>query len=39
MSRRSPEPFAWLLFSVYGVVAALVAPVLLVLFGLAFPLG
>jgi fumarate reductase subunit D len=39
MSKRSPEPFAWLLFSTGGVVAALVAPVLLVLFGLAFPLG
>ena len=39
MSRRSPEPFAWLLFSTGGMVAALVVPVLLVLFGLAFPLG
>src|SRR5215468_1781009 len=39
MSRRSPEAFAWLLFSAGGMVAALFVPVLLVLFGLAFPLG
>src|SRR5262249_23600665 len=36
---RSPEPFVWLLFSAGGMVAALVLPVLLFLFGLAFPLG
>lgn len=35
----SPEPFLWLLFSGGGVAAALLAPVLLVLLGLAFPLG
>jgi fumarate reductase subunit D len=35
----TPEPFVWLLFSAGGVVAALVLPVLLVLFGLAIPLG
>ena len=29
----------WLLFSAGGVVAALVLPVLLVLFGVAIPLG
>jgi fumarate reductase subunit D len=39
MTRRSPEPFAWLLFSAGGVLAALFVPVLLLLFGLAFPLG
>jgi fumarate reductase subunit D len=40
MARRStPEPFVWLLFSAGGVVAALVLPVLVVLFGLAIPLG
>jgi fumarate reductase subunit D len=38
-SRTTPEPFVWLLFSAGGVVAALVLPVLLVLFGLAIPLG
>lgn len=37
--RRSPEPFLWLLFSGGGMVAALVLPVLLLLFGVAFPLG
>jgi fumarate reductase subunit D len=37
--RASPEPFLWLLFSAGGVVAALTVPVLLFLFGLAFPLG
>jgi fumarate reductase subunit D len=36
---RSPEPLVWLLFSGGGVLAALFAPVLLFLFGLAFPLG
>jgi fumarate reductase subunit D len=38
-TRTSPEPFVWLLFSAGGVVAALVLPVLLVLFGVAIPLG
>ncbi len=38
MARRTIEPFLWLLFSVGGVVAALLIPVLLLLFGLAFPL-
>ncbi|SON63287.1 Fumarate reductase subunit D [Mycobacterium simulans] len=37
--RRSAEPFLWLLFSSGGMAAALVVPVLLFLFGLAFPLG
>ena len=40
MARRATvEPFLWLLFSAGGGVAALVIPVLLLLFGLAFPLG
>ena len=39
MARRATlEPLLWLLFSAGGVVAALVIPVLLLLFGLAFPL-
>src|SRR2546427_11688987 len=33
------EPFFWTLFSAGGVVAALLMPVHIVLFGLAFPLG
>jgi fumarate reductase subunit D len=37
--RRSAEPFLWLLFSAGGMAAALVLPVLLFLFGVAFPLG
>ena len=37
--RTTPEPFVWLLFSAGGVVAALVLPVLLVLLGVAIPLG
>ncbi len=37
--RTTVEPLLWLLFSAGGVVAALVVPVLLLLFGLAFPLG
>jgi fumarate reductase subunit D len=39
MIKRSAEPLLWLLFSAGGVVAALVLPMLLFLFGVAFPLG
>ena len=39
MARRSVEPLLWLLFSAGGVVAAMLIPSLLFLFGLAFPLG
>jgi len=39
MHKRSNEPFVWLLFSAGGVVAALLIPIHLFLFGLAFPLG
>ncbi len=39
MARRTVEPFVWLMFSGGGMVAALVLPVLLFLFGLALPLG
>ena len=38
MIRRHPEPLLWMLFSAGGVVSALLMPMLLVLFGLAFPL-
>jgi fumarate reductase subunit D len=39
MSKQSNEAFFWMLFSAGGVVAALLIPVQLVLFGLAIPLG
>ncbi|MCI0392211.1 MAG: fumarate reductase subunit D [Acidobacteria bacterium] len=39
MAKRSNEPFLWSLFSAGGMIAALMVPVLLFLFGLAFPLG
>ena len=39
MGKRSNEPFLWSLFSSGGTVAAFLIPVLLLLYGLAFPLG
>src|SRR5690349_11438211 len=39
MSKRSNEPFLWMLFSAGGTVAAMLMPIHLLLFGLAFPLG
>ena len=39
MTKKSNEPLLWTLFSAGGVVAALVLPVLLLLFGVAIPLG
>ena len=36
---RTIEPPMWLMFSAGGVLAAVLIPVLLFLFGLAFPLG
>ena len=39
MGNRSNEPPLWLLFSAGGVVAAMLIPIHLFLFGLAFPLG
>jgi fumarate reductase subunit D len=39
MTKRHLEPVLWLLFSGGGVVAAVFLPVLVVLFGLAIPLG
>ncbi len=39
MGKRSNEPFLWLLFSAGGVLAAMLIPIHLLLFGLAFPLG
>jgi fumarate reductase subunit D len=39
MSERRVEPVVWLMFSGGGVLAAVFLPILVVLFGLAFPLG
>ncbi|HKA91559.1 MAG TPA: fumarate reductase subunit FrdD [Haliangiales bacterium] len=39
MAKRSVEPLLWMVFSAGGVMAALFIPILLILFGLAFPLG
>src|SRR6266446_3595036 len=39
MHKRSNEPFLWLLFSAGGVVSAMLMPIYLLLFGLAFLLG
>ena len=39
MTTRSIEPLLWTLFSAGGVMAALFIPVLVLLFGVAFPLG
>ena len=39
MTKRHFEPIVWLLFSGGGVVASVFLPILIVLFGLAIPLG
>jgi fumarate reductase subunit D len=39
MARASIEPLLWMLFSAGGVLAALLIPILALLFGVAFPLG
>ena len=39
MAKRRAEPLAWLLFTSGGLAAALLLPVLLVLFGLVFAAG
>lgn len=39
MTKRRVEPILWLLFSGGGVLAAVFLPILVLLFGLAFPLG
>lgn len=39
MVKRSLEPVLWLLFSAGGVVSALLLPSLVLLLGIAFPLG
>jgi fumarate reductase subunit D len=37
--KRPIEPFLWLLFSAGGVASAMLMPSLVLLFGVAFPLG
>jgi fumarate reductase subunit D len=37
--KRHAEPLLWMLFSAGGVVSGMLMPVLVLLFGLAFPLG
>jgi fumarate reductase subunit D len=39
MTRRRVEPLVWLMFSAGGVLAAVLLPSLVLLFGLAIPLG
>ena len=39
MAKRRAEPLVWLLFTSGGLEAALLLPILLVLFGLVFPAG
>ena len=39
MAKRQIEPLLWMLFSAGGVVAALLVPSLVLLLGVAFPLG
>ena len=39
MIKRHPEPLLWMLFSAGGVVSAMLMPVLVLLFGIAYPLG
>jgi len=39
VTKRSNEPFFWILFGAGGVIAAVLIPIHLFLFGLAFPLG
>jgi fumarate reductase subunit D len=39
MAKRSNEPLLWFLFSAGGALAALLIPILLFLYALAFPLG
>jgi fumarate reductase subunit D len=37
--KRHPEPLLWMLFSAGGVVSALLLPAILLIFGVAVPLG
>ncbi len=37
--KRHPEPLLWMLFSLGGVLSATLMPILVLLLGVAFPLG
>ena len=39
MIKRHPEPLLWMLFSAGGVMSAMLMPILVLLFGIMFPLG
>jgi succinate dehydrogenase subunit D len=39
MNKRHPEPLLWMLFSAGGVTSGMAMPILVLLLGLAFPLG
>ena len=39
MIRRQPEPLLWMLFSAGGVMSGMLMPMLVLLFGIAIPLG
>jgi len=39
MINRHPEPLLWMLFSAGGVLSGMLMPILVLLFGVAFPLG
>jgi fumarate reductase subunit D len=39
MIKRHPEPFLWMLFSAGGVMSGMLMPILILLFGIMFPLG
>jgi fumarate reductase subunit D len=39
MIRRHPEPLLWMLFSAGGMISGMLMPALILMFGIAFPLG
>ena len=39
MIKRHPEPLLWMLFSAGGVLSGMLMPILVLLFGVAIPLG
>jgi fumarate reductase subunit D len=39
MLKRHPEPLLWMLFSAGGMISGMLMPAILLMFGIAFPLG